>query len=184
MSSALILFNSYLILLLLWIEGPFRLMFHKGTFQSPNLEWNEMLVLCGVFITSNTIEEVIRGEWILCVAVKSGDPRRKAKSEGSSLGPYLCWGATNNLFYWEVSLFSFFFCRVWSAKFTWCSVLDNIYLGFIPRAEVLIIVLSMCCIIFLVFFCMQLVQGTSLCHILWSRILLAVMVRSLIHLQV
>ncbi|KAL8520244.1 hypothetical protein ACS0TY_010972 [Phlomoides rotata] len=30
---------------------------------------------------------------ILCVGVKSGDLRRKAKSEGSSLGPHRRWGA-------------------------------------------------------------------------------------------
>ncbi|GAB2216824.1 hypothetical protein Droror1_Dr00024604, partial [Drosera rotundifolia] len=30
---------------------------------------------------------------ISCVGVKSGDLRRNAKSEDSSLGPYRCWGA-------------------------------------------------------------------------------------------
>ncbi|KAL9426567.1 hypothetical protein AB3S75_033370 [Citrus x aurantiifolia] len=30
---------------------------------------------------------------ISCVGVKSGDLRRNAKSEGSSLGPYRCWSA-------------------------------------------------------------------------------------------
>ena len=30
---------------------------------------------------------------ISCVGVKSGDLRRNAKSEGSSLGPYRRWGA-------------------------------------------------------------------------------------------